>query len=723
MTNIKFKKAASLMVATGMAASCFVTTSFASSGTENTTDSDTAAAASTDTTAFSGDADLTLMTVNDDRAYDLYQIFKGDYEAVSDTDSEELINIEWGDSVSAFSSDIVKALKASTAFGTTNPFASLADTASADDVADVVKDFTVDGVTDTDKVDAFAKVVAGVVTSKTNVTKLHTDTVSTTTGENDNNYTFNDISAGYYLVTEVKNEKNEDPTFTYSKYMVSVVGGSETAITTKEVTGPTITKGILTGDEDIAATTKDESVTTVDDVAVEDIVKFRLDSSVPKMTNYDKYYFVANDTLAEGMTIDKNSFTVKVGDKTLTQTDDEDSTGTTFHVDYDTTTDGTTKFHVVIDNFIQYKANEGAKIQIFYNAQVNEKVVSGNTKENKNKVDLTYSNDPNYDYDGTNEPTDDEKKNGATNTTPESTVYVYTAGIEIIKVDSKSARLTGAEFSIKKVKEVTDKDGKTVLDDDGNVTYEEDTLNAVIAATQTHTPIGYASDYATSSDKTVYYKLKRGAYTSTAPTDSTKSSYVAAEPVKYAKVEGDEGAEDTYTKSVNGGFYKDTATGSYVLITEADKDTSKYESDYVAYERTTTPTLMDKESGDFVGEVSENGTLIVDGLSAGTYQITETKAPEGFNELEKPITVTVSFNSEKDEVWSYYDDTSDNYSATNPYSPKSGIYELKVVNTKGNTLPSTGGIGTTIFYVAGSVLLAAGGVLLVTKKRMNKSEQ
>jgi LPXTG-motif cell wall-anchored protein len=81
------------------------------------------------------------------------------------------------------------------------------------------------------------------------------------------------------------------------------------------------------------------------------------------------------------------------------------------------------------------------------------------------------------------------------------------------------------------------------------------------------------------------------------------------------------------------------------------------------------------------------------------------------------------FDENKDNVWSYYDDTDNNYTATSPYNAKSGIYEIHVVNTKGNSLPSTGGIGTTIFYVAGSVLLAAGGVLLVTKKRMNKSEQ
>lgn len=47
---------------------------------------------------------------------------------------------------------------------------------------------------------------------------------------------------------------------------------------------------------------------------------------------------------------------------------------------------------------------------------------------------------------------------------------------------------------------------------------------------------------------------------------------------------------------------------------------------------------------------------------------------------------------------------------------------IDIVNNSGATLPETGGIGTTIFYAAGALLVVGAGVLLVTKKRMNKSE-
>ena len=51
-----------------------------------------------------------------------------------------------------------------------------------------------------------------------------------------------------------------------------------------------------------------------------------------------------------------------------------------------------------------------------------------------------------------------------------------------------------------------------------------------------------------------------------------------------------------------------------------------------------------------------------------------------------------------------------------------GSLTSDIVNLKGILLPSTGGIGTTIFYVLGAILVVGAGVLLVVKKRMNKAE-
>lgn len=100
--------------------------------------------------------------------------------------------------------------------------------------------------------------------------------------------------------------------------------------------------------------------------------------------------------------------------------------------------------------------------------------------------------------------------------------------------------------------------------------------------------------------------------------------------------------------------------------------------------------------------ISDNkGQFNVKGLDAGTYYLKETKTPADYNPCGvTPVTITA--NHTKDHV-----DLSGNLSTT-------------IINKKagGITLPSTGGIGTTLFYVVGGGLMVAAIVLLVTKKRM-----
>ena len=107
------------------------------------------------------------------------------------------------------------------------------------------------------------------------------------------------------------------------------------------------------------------------------------------------------------------------------------------------------------------------------------------------------------------------------------------------------------------------------------------------------------------------------------------------------------------------------------------------------------------------------GDITIKGLDDATeYYLYETKAPAGYNRL----TDAVRF-----EITATYGDAGDSCTSVtarvnNDDQPSVSV---NVRNNKGSTLPSTGGIGTTIFYVIGGGLMAVAAVLLVTKKRMN----
>ena len=97
------------------------------------------------------------------------------------------------------------------------------------------------------------------------------------------------------------------------------------------------------------------------------------------------------------------------------------------------------------------------------------------------------------------------------------------------------------------------------------------------------------------------------------------------------------------------------------------------------------------------------GKFTIQGLDADTYYLTETAAPAGYNKLAGPVTIIIGENG-------VVNGTTD--------APQ-GVDVVKVLNQSGTELPSTGGMGTTIFYVLGSVLLVGAAVLLITKKRMS----
>ena len=97
----------------------------------------------------------------------------------------------------------------------------------------------------------------------------------------------------------------------------------------------------------------------------------------------------------------------------------------------------------------------------------------------------------------------------------------------------------------------------------------------------------------------------------------------------------------------------------------------------------------------------DNGAAFFRGIAEGDYYLEETKAPAGYNQLTGPVEISIN----------------------NLGTQASLSITVSVSNQAGTLLPSTGGMGTTIFYVLGAVLVVGAGVLLVTKKRMSDANR
>ena len=130
---------------------------------------------------------------------------------------------------------------------------------------------------------------------------------------------------------------------------------------------------------------------------------------------------------------------------------------------------------------------------------------------------------------------------------------------------------------------------------------------------------------------------------------------------------------------------------------------------------------------------TKDGMLYIVGLASDvTLTVTETDAPAGYNKLNETFTLKPQVLSKQLYSTSGYEkyDADGNLversetSSTDFVQVTKNLNELdagsyKVINNKGTELPSTGGIGTTIFYVIGAILVLGAGILLVTRRRMN----
>lgn len=121
-----------------------------------------------------------------------------------------------------------------------------------------------------------------------------------------------------------------------------------------------------------------------------------------------------------------------------------------------------------------------------------------------------------------------------------------------------------------------------------------------------------------------------------------------------------------------------------------------------------------------------DGVIVVKGVKSGTYSIKEVTAPNGYNKLTKSVSVTAVPTGKTTTNTIFYLDENGNVTDTETSTVVNVILNniaataIVVVNKTGLELPSTGGMGTTIFYVMGAILVLGAGVLLITKRRMSR---
>lgn len=626
---------------------------------------------------------------NAKHTYEAYQVFAG--TVAKDGDKVTLSNIEWGNGLDIWQADgktldttkygkLIEELQKidiGTDGVSNKPFASITTDTTAEKIAEILND-----TTKLAKNHPLAQKFADAVS-------LHLSSTHYDSTEDDYSYEIEVPNGGYYLIKD-KDNSLKDGESAYTDFVLEVV---HSLTVTAKADAPELDKVIVEEGEDVKQ----------NEVSIGDTITYKLKSKVPDMEGYNYYKFVVTDTFSEGLTFDgataydeltKKGMKVTIDGQPLTLCSGENHGEDGHACDYYVNVKDGGVIEIVFVNFIQYADKKGKDIVITYTATLNEKAKV--TKEgNENKADLDFSNNPNYKYD---KDTDEFKPDEPKGETPESKTTTWTTGAKIYKYyledeqnrDAKTA-LAGAQFTIsgEKLNKVVEYGSVFLAESDKNNETKLEELGVKSA------------DAASAEYK--YWKLTNGSYTTTSPTT--------------------EGIDKTQYEGYTDDDHINELT-KYALV------------DFTKVQTQASGTIT------LEGYTDEDGNIVFDGLEAGTYHITEVTAPNGFNKLKEDIILEIDCVWDTDHYDWYYRyykagtqvesgkpsdenglETIENYTGdskwTKYYCKTTGENDAECVveieNKQGLELPSTGGMGTTIFYIVGGLMLVVALAVCVAK--------
>lgn len=477
------------------------------------------------------------------------------------------------------------------------------------------------------------------------------------------------LPSGYYLVVDTGTGETPIGNDAISAYMVEIVGADK-EITPKKDT-PTVDKDVAQPPAagDLTVEKDGQSYGIGDDVPfvvtakvpVEQLERFITATKSGEATNYTgAYKLVFKDTMSPSLTLNENSFVVTVrAQKNGTNIAIDEKTETTAgYVKNVTATDKNTTFSIAIENLFSHIGYDETKWPIFD--------VPGETEGETTKcvlVDLVYTAKLNAGAYVTGDPNSDK--------------------VEI----KNSAKL---EYSNNPNSDGTGETGETPPEEVPVFTFELDGTKIDGATKDEQNPTtlpGATFELHLATDVSV---------------DGDEVSATAGQTLKFLKVTDDEG-EGTTTQYILYTGEAEADNESTVVIGKDSDGKDKTVAGIVVTSITT----------------NEDGKFVFKGLKSGDYVLVETKAPDGFNKCNDRL-ITISEKTDEDgsvtggyisrnvEIGGTMTDNEANNNGT----------AITVLNNKGTLLPSTGGIGTTIFYAAGGALVVGAGVLLFIKKRM-----